>query len=167
MSKYIYGFIVLCVIGSTCQLSANQAPIVDAGPDQYVWLGNAGNPSTATVQIDATVTDDGLPSDTLLYQWYTNNPGAVVMDPDDQEDLTAVISGGAGTYSFQLLADDTDLINTDIVQVLVAETACQAAQAMPDYEPIPTDFNGDCIVNMEDFALLALGWLECNSLECP
>ncbi|MBN1124809.1 MAG: hypothetical protein JXA82_07370 [Sedimentisphaerales bacterium] len=144
----------------------NDTPSVDAGEDQYVWLNNAGDPATATIQIDATVTDDGLPSGALSVLWSQTSGPEVTIDPADVEDITLVLPE-TGTYQFQLTADDTDQIGADTIEIIVAETPCLAAQAMPGYEPILGDFDNDCIVSLNDLAELALHWLECNSLLCP
>ncbi|MBN1816138.1 MAG: PKD domain-containing protein [Sedimentisphaerales bacterium] len=144
----------------------NEAPSVDAGQDQYVWLNNAGDPATASVQIDATAADDGLPGGALSVLWTQTSGPEVSIDPADVEDITLTLPG-TGTYQFQLTADDTDLTGSDTIQIVVAETPCLAAQAMPGYQAILGDFDNDCIVALNDLAELALHWLECNSLLCP
>jgi hypothetical protein len=145
----------------------NTAPVVNAGEDQYVWLGNAGDPSTATVQIDATVTDDGLPAGKLTLHWEQIDTGpAVIIDPANVADITLVFSK-TGTYEFQLTANDTDLTGSDTLRIVVAETPCVAAQAMPGYQAIIGDFDKNCTVGLPDLAELASHWLECNSLQCP
>jgi hypothetical protein len=35
----------------------------------------------------------------------------------------------------------------DTAVIDVYNDSCEAAQPLPDYEPIPGDINGDCIVN--------------------
>jgi len=34
-------------------------------------------------------------------------------------------------------------------------------------EPIPGDINGDCYVNLKDFAIMSYNWLKCNNLSDP
>lgn len=92
---------------------ANTAPTVDAGPDRTVTL-------PASVTLDATVTDDGLPAGgTLRTTWTaTSGPGTVTFTPADTPDTTAAFSQ-PGTYQLQLTADDGDLTGTDQVTVTV------------------------------------------------
>lgn len=155
----------------------NDAPAVDAGPSQYLWLNNAGDPESAEVIFDAEVTDDGLPADELSYSWTLVSGPTEIIDPNgvvltelpygsktaDTEDITLKLTA-VGTYLFQLTASDTDIETSDPVQVVVADTPCAAAQAMPGYNPIPGDINSDCHVNLADLAEITAHWLECNSL---
>lgn len=151
----------------------NAPPIANAGPDQYVWLNNAGDPESATVHLDGSVTDDGLPDGYLTRLW-TQTAGPVeVIDPNgvivatqkvaNTDSITLVIPA-LGTYQFVLTGNDGAITGSDTVQVVVAADPCAAAQAKPDYEPIPGDFNGDCYVDIRDLSVFTAHWLECNSL---
>ena len=148
----------------------NKAPSVDAGPDQYIWLGNAGDPANAIVQIDAIVTDDGLPTGELTVTWEQIDAGPDItleqVNPEDPTVMRLTLTA-TGDYEVQVTADDTDLTTTDTVSIFVRETPCLAAQAMPDYEPMAGDFNADCVIDLEDLAEFAAQWLACNSLLCP
>jgi hypothetical protein len=131
----------------------------------YVLQG--GGSGDAVVNLDGTVTDDGLPANTFDFLWtQVSGPSAVVIDPNTTEDTTVSI-GTAGTYVFQLDSNDTDLTGTDTVQVYVGINPCDAAQNMPTYTAILSDLNSDCFVDLEDVATVASEWLECNSLQCP
>lgn len=142
----------------------NAAPSVDPGAAQYVWLNNNGDPGSATVSIDATVTDDGYPAPyTLLWEISSGPEGAsVVIDPNDQEDITLTLPA-TGIYVFKLSADDTDLTGSASVQITVEATPCDAAKAHPDYVTTVGDIVEDCYVDLNDFAAIALHWMECNS----
>lgn len=142
----------------------NEAPVVDAGADQYLWLNNAGDPASATAYLDGTVSDDEYPAPYTVLWEQVSGPETLLIDPNDMEDVTILLPQ-TGTYEFKLTADDGDKSTSDSVQVIVRETACEAAQAMPGYEPIHGDFNSDCYVSLTDFAVFADNWLECNSLE--
>ncbi|KKM70339.1 hypothetical protein LCGC14_1441740, partial [marine sediment metagenome] len=97
----------------------NRAPSVDAGPDQAVIL-----PNIAT--LDATVTDDGLPSSALTTTWSKlDGPGAVTFGDPDVVDTTASFST-AGTYLLQLTADDGELASSDLLSVTVNPVGTQA-----------------------------------------
>ena len=144
----------------------NEKPVVTVGNDQYVWLGNANDPATATVQLSGTATDDGLPVNTLTFLWEQVSGPAVTIDPANVKDITLVLSA-TGTYQFRLTASDTDLSGSDTVQVVVSADPCLAAQARPGYQAIVGDFDRNCRVDINDVATLAAHWLECNSLQCP
>ncbi len=151
----------------------NAAPIVNAGADQYLWLNNAGDPAAATVNLAGTVTDDGLPSGTLTRLWTQASGPAQIIDPNGVIIATQVTANtnnislvlpAAGTYQFVLTANDSAITSSDTVQVVVATTPCLAAKATPGYAPITGDIDGDCFVNLNDLAVFATHWLECNSL---
>ena len=143
----------------------NQAPQVDAGQDQQVWLQDG----TVTVSLDAMVTDDGFLSSVVTLKWsktsgpesYTFAPGSTVEDP--WVTITEV-----GTYVFSLEADDSLSSSSDDVIVVVYANGCEHAKAQPGYS-VPGDLSGDCLVDLDDFALFAENWLSCNSsdpVEC-
>ena len=90
----------------------NQAPIVDAGPDQTVTL-----PAGAT--LDATVTDDGRPSGALTATWtQTSGPGTTTFADATAVDTNATFSQ-AGTYGLRLVVGDGELTGSDTLQVVV------------------------------------------------
>jgi hypothetical protein len=92
----------------------NQAPVVDAGPDLTVTL-------PATLPINGTVTDDGLPAPpNLSITWTkTSGPGTVTFTPANAAATTASFSA-AGTYVLRLSASDGALSSSDEVQVTVS-----------------------------------------------
>ncbi len=151
----------------------NAAPIVNAGADQYLWLNNAGDPAAATVNLAGTVSDDGLPSGILTRLWTQASGPAQIIDPNGVIIATQVVANtnnislvlpAAGTYQFVLTANDSAITSSDTVQIVAAATPCLAAKAMPGYVPITGDIDGDCFVNLNDLAVFATHWLECNSL---
>lgn len=138
--------------------TGNTPPDPNAGPDQSVWLGMNGTPGKVTVTIDAFVTDDGLPTGNLSYEWvFTEEPSVVI---GTNEDLTGTLTE-TGDYELRLTVSDGEFEAFDEVTVYVRDDACEAAQANPLYWYYDGDLNGDCYVNMEDFQLLALDWLKC------
>ena len=91
----------------------NQPPVVDAGPDQGITL------PTNTVNLDGTVTDDGLPSGGLTITWsLVSGSGPVTFSTPDQLDTEATISG-LGTYVIRLTADDGELFVSDELTVIL------------------------------------------------
>jgi len=139
-------------------------------PYQYLWLGNAGAPASATAVINATVTDDGRPDPpgtvTLLWE-QISGPVSVPIDPNNVEDITLVLPE-KGTYVFRLSASDGDLTGTAAVQIFVGADPCEAAKAKPTYVQLSADINNDCYVDLGDLAVFAAQWLNCNeSMDAP
>lgn len=109
----------------------NQAPNVDAGPDQAI----RGTRQTA---LDGTVTDDGLPDPpaAVTIQWTkVSGPGIVAFGHADAAD-TSVTFSMAGRYVLRLTAGDGALEASDETTVTVR---------------VPGDFDGDADVDQEDF----------------
>ncbi len=92
----------------------NQAPNVDAGPDQIITL-------PAYAVLDCTVTDDGLPNPpgAVTTTWTkVSGPGTVTFADIYVEDTTATFSD-PGTYVLQLLANDGELSTSNMVTITV------------------------------------------------
>ncbi|MCH9663626.1 MAG: PASTA domain-containing protein, partial [Gammaproteobacteria bacterium] len=92
---------------------ANQAPAVDAGPDQTITL-----PAEST--LNGTVTDDNLPSSTSLTTTWSevSGPGTVTFADAAVVDTAAAFSA-PGTYVLRLTADDSELSSSDTITVTV------------------------------------------------
>jgi hypothetical protein len=100
--------------------AANQPPQVNAGPDQSAVSGT-------TIDLDATVSDDGLPSNTLTYSWSkVSGPGNVSFGNASMVDTTASFSE-VGSYVLQLVASDGELSDNDSLSVTIS-AANQAPQ---------------------------------------
>jgi hypothetical protein len=114
-------------------VTVNRAPVVDAGPDQTLFLsGTAG----ITAQLDGTVSDDGLPElpGLVKLKWSAQEAPGKARNKDviilsDTEDFTEVRFKRAGVYTLKLEADDGAVTASDTVQVTV------------DY--LPENFEGD------------------------
>jgi Ca-dependent carbohydrate-binding module xylan-binding/K319L-like, PKD domain len=95
---------------------SNQAPNVDAGSDQTIIL------PADTVDLDATCTDDGLPSGVLNTVWsQVNGPANQVVFDDAYAIQTTARFLSAGIYVLQLTADDGDLTAGDQITITVNE----------------------------------------------
>ena len=101
-------------VAVTVDPAPNMPPVVDAGADQPVTLPDAAN-------LDATVTDDGLPSGTVTTAWSVDSgPGTVTFGDLGAVDTTADFSV-AGTYVLRLTADDGLLSSSDVVTITVSD----------------------------------------------
>ena len=90
----------------------NQAPTVNAGPDQTITM-----PAPASLQGSAT--DDGLPANILNVSWSkVSGPGNVTF-ANAAAALTTATFDAAGTYVLRLTASDTDRSASDDVQIIV------------------------------------------------
>lgn len=142
-------------------LSDNLVPEVDAGPDITTWLEDGPR----TGNLDATVTDDGTKVPYTVNWTVESKPpaGNILIEAPTAED-TAVTVFTPGQYVLQLGAFDGEHVGTDTVTINVYTNPCEAAQSLPDYEPLVGDLNGDCRVDDLDMALLEENWLQDNSL---
>lgn len=144
----------------------NNAPTVDAGDNQVVWLGKSGTPGQEVVSLDGTATDDGLPNPpaALTYLWeLVSGPASAVITTNTAVDTTVTITE-QGTYVFRLTADDTDKQTSDTVQVIVGNNSCHASYLSgTNYNS--KDFNTDCTVDLVDLADFAAAWLTCTNTQ--
>src|SRR5204862_2107162 len=88
-----------------------------------------------TANLSATATDDGLPNNTLTYQWSVVSGNGVMLQPTNTA-ATKVTFTVAGTYTFRITVSDGQLSASDdvIVTVLAAATTNKAptVNAGPD-----------------------------------
>jgi len=142
----------------------NIPPKVDAGANVVTWLVDG----VRTGNLDATVTDDGAISPYTV-QWTVvsepddpNSSDAVITDPSAED--TSITLSALGEYVLQLEAFDGEYTGSDTVTINVYNDSCEAAQSLPDYEPLIEDINGDCRVDIDDMLLLLENWLKDISL---
>jgi hypothetical protein len=166
--KRQYYWAVDCYVGSPNDpvfgpifsfIADNLAPRIDCGPDIVTWLQDGSR----TGNLQATVIDE----DAFTVQWTAvsapDGAPAPVIQVSAAE-LTPVTFWATGRYIFQLDASDGEYTGSDTVTIDVYHDSCEAAQAVPGYEPLVGDLNGDCRVDDADLALLQEHWLQDNSL---
>lgn len=109
---------VLVTINPAPQM--NQAPVANAGADQYLTLGSAETTSTVTLDGSASYDPDGSQ---LSYTW------SGMPDPTDTD--LATVSLGEGTYTFSLTVTDDQGVTSaaDSVLVVVNPFPTNAAEA--------------------------------------
>jgi len=135
---------------------------VDAGIDMITWSGQA-------VQLDAAVKDDGVSA--LTYAWSADPAAGVVFSATNVEDPNVTITKAAGdaeTVTLTLAVHDADnpTLVEDTVEIDVYDDACKAGRIgkwrLADHL---ADFDGNCITNLEDFAVIGRTWLYGSEIE--
>ena len=142
-------------------------PTVDAGGDMITWSGQG-------VLLDPNVDNNSDPVTALTYGWSANPETGVVFTPNaNVEAPTVTITKAAGDAAVVTLTLAVNNVGsgkddvTDTMTIDVYDDSCLAAKGAGPVELDPTDFNGNCITNFEDFAELALAWLYDYSLIAP
>ena len=138
---------------------------VDAGISTITWSGQP-------VQLVATVIDDG--ESALTHAWSaTPDDGVVFVPGDNVENPTVTITkdtGDPSTVTLTLAVNDEGNPTpvTDSMTIDVYDDACKAARigiGLAEY--YPADFNGNCITDLEDLAVMAAKWLDNTGLTEP
>lgn len=158
-------------------------PVVNAGANQYNWIymeDGDGDPAKVTFTVTGTYTDDAK-SDITSAQWVqgthegggtvtiesqTWTPGAGTHSSGTVE---AVVSATAtGWLALRLEVEDAVGVSSDSMNVGVYGTCLEAALEDPADNTIEDnwpnghgDINGDCVTDLEDFALMASSWVTC------
>jgi hypothetical protein len=96
---------------TTCTGTANQPPLVNAGPDQVLPAG------TATANLSGTATDpEGQP---VTYTWsQVSGPATTISNVNIAAPTVSGLSNG-NTYIYQLSVSDGTLSTADLVQITV------------------------------------------------
>ncbi|HET9315695.1 MAG TPA: FG-GAP-like repeat-containing protein, partial [Vicinamibacteria bacterium] len=133
----------------------NEPPVVNAGPDQTAVVG--------PVALAGQVTDDGLPSGTLVSVWTVASGPAPVSFADDSQPATTATFTQAGTYVLRLTASDGDLTGQDEVTITVtAGNQPPSVDAGPDQAAtLPTNtvtLQGQVSDDGLPGGPLAIGW---------
>ncbi|MCU0913916.1 MAG: hypothetical protein MUC88_05050 [Planctomycetes bacterium] len=159
-----YGNVTDPVFGPIFSFVAdNLVPTVTVGEDVISWLKNG----TAQVALNGIVTDDGfLKPYTVNWSVVSAPAGATAVLANAKVNNTAVTLNATGEYVLKLEANDGEYTGSDTLTINVYKDSCEAAKAVPGYQPLPGDLNGDCIVNNADLAILQSNWLKCNALDC-
>ena len=145
--------------------TATEAPTVEAGNSVVTWLVNGSK----TINLDGTVTYvSPAVEDFTLWSVY-NTPSAIPGDPNVSIANTGLIDTTAtftrtGQFALELYAKDTAGADAfDRIEVTIYADSCAAAQNNPNNPTFALsayDFNNDCLVNLDDFALFAATWLD-------
>lgn len=145
------GVYVLRLTGTDSQFSSsddvtislsqfNQAPVVNAGPDQLITL-------PVCASLSGSATDDGLPTgSTLSYRWIkVSGPGTVAF-ADASSAVTSACFSAAGVYALRLTASDSGLAGNDNITVTVNTAPRITSQPVLTYQP-PTTAPSAIVLN--------------------
>jgi hypothetical protein len=149
-------------------LADDTAPsmVIDT-PDMVTWSGQS-------VQLDATVVDDGMSDLTIVWAADaasladTNLTIDIVPDVDPENpDATVTITktvdtGDVVTVTMTVTVGDVANPTSDTasIEIDVYDNECNAARiGISLAAENPQDFNGDCLTNLKDLAEVAIAWL--------
>ena len=130
------------VVITVNQGTVNHPPTVNAGADQNITL------PTNTVNLNATVTDDGIPAgSTVSVTWSVlGGPGNVTFVNSHAATTTATFSA-AGTYVLRLLASDSLLTGSDELVVIVNPEVVNQPPTANAGADQSTTINGNLVAN--------------------
>ena len=141
------------------------APDVDAGSNWITWSGES-------VAIDATITEvPGSDWTDLTYTWTANPDGSgpdldVAITGADTVDATVEITKTAPTGDATIVTLTLSVGSagkepvTSAVTIDVYDDSCKAAEGTGTLVLDPGDFDGNCITNLKDQAVMAAKWLD-------
>jgi len=155
------------------------APTVDAGDDMITWSGEP-------VTLNPTVVNNSDPYTALTYAWSAAPVAGVTVgfsDPDNPANpnpskveapivtITKTALGDAVTVTLTLAVNNAGRLGPDVLNTMtidVYDDACLAARFGVDLAADnPTDLDGNCITDLNDFAEMAKKWLNDKSLTEP
>jgi len=140
-------------------------PVVSAGDNILTTLALANSPNVLI--LGGSVKED---YSSLAVKWEAFEVAlgggltTKVVFADATDPHTAVTIREAGTYVLKLTSTDSNGSFSDQIEIVVYEDACEAKKASGTWVANYYDRNGDCIVDMQDFAILAAEWLVSTAL---
>jgi hypothetical protein len=142
------------------------SPVVDAGPKFIMTTALAAMP----FELKGTVTDDGVTPVTIGWQAFDVELGGglttKVSFTDAANPNTTVTISEAGSYVLKLTATDGDNPSvSDQKEIVVLDDGCQAIKSTGTWAANYYDINDDCVVDLSDFAVFALEWLDSTALD--
>src|SRR5690606_34492973 len=96
-----------------CPPSDNEAPVVNAGPDQAI--GSAGG----TALLNGSTLDDGKPNAPLRFAWSQISGPGLTEFADPASPTTVAAFPAAGIYVIALSASDGECARSDTVEIRV------------------------------------------------
>jgi len=135
-------------------------PSTDAGIDMITWSGQS-------VQLNPSAGDPSL-----SYTWSAEPDAGVVFSNPNAEAPAVTISKPADGVPVAVtlvltVKGGLNPVEGDRMTIDVYDDACEAAKAAGLAADNPTDIDGNCITNFDDFAVLASKWLKDTGLKEP
>lgn len=133
----------------------------ELGGDMVSWSGQ-------TIQVNADIVNNT--ASTLNYTW-SIEPGTGVLISSNENQAAVTITkpiGSPVSYKLSLTLDDGSVNPsvTDVMTISVYDDACQATR-LGLGQADKKDIYPDCIIDINDLALLLSAWLNDNSLSAP
>lgn len=134
-------------------------PSVNSGPDMITWV-------LQPVPLNAVVTDDGKSQVTIL--WEGNDPNAVFSNPSIANPTVTLDYPAGAVQATVTVQDESNPPISDTLIIHVYANPCQAARVGARLAAAyPEDLAGDCIIDLEDVAIMAAKWLYDYALTSP
>lgn len=121
-------------LGLTTCGQVNLAPVVNAGPDLTTSVHNL----PASVSLNGSASDDGLPNGSLTTSWSVLSGAGTVVFSNSNAPVTSATFSAEGLYVLQLSASDGQLTSADTV-VITVNRVNQAPQAFAQSIQIDED----------------------------
>ena len=137
------------------------APSVNAGVDMVTWSGQPVVPNASAV-------NNGVGD--LTYAWTADPDDGVVITGDTTLAPTVTITKATANPSpvkltLAVTLEGVDTVS-DTMMIDVYDDACKASRGN-GHEYAATDFDGDCVTSLSDFAVMAQSWLDDYELTGP
>lgn len=134
---------------------------VNLGGDMVSWSGQTINLSADIVNNSGT---------TLTYNWSVEPVAGVTLIPEENQAAVTIAKpeGDPAVYTVKLTVSNGGINSdvTDKMRIEVYDDSCQAAR-LGLGQIVIVDINQDCIVDLKDFAIVAISWLNDNALKVP
>jgi cyclophilin family peptidyl-prolyl cis-trans isomerase len=130
-------------------------------------MARTTNADTASSQFFINLDDnDFLDFNSIIYNYYTGQPHVQIGYCVFGEVLSGmdVVDAIASVTTHSENNSDGQTMNDVPVDDIVIQSAIITQNVPFCAEKLPGDVNGDCTVNLEDFAKMAENWLACNSI---
>jgi hypothetical protein len=142
-------------------------PDVDVGVDVITWSGQG-------VPLDPNIVEkEGSDWTDLTYAWSAEPDDGVEFSDHNALAPTVTITKATDNPSIVTLTLAVNNVGralppvTDTMTIDVYDDNCQAAKAAGLLELDPTDIDGNCITDFDDFAVMATTWLDDYTLKEP
>lgn len=136
------------------------APAVDAGVDKITWSSQPVTMDPNIVEVPGSTWTD------LTYDWQATPSEAVTFSPNStvkNPDVTITKSTSNPSQVILILEVNdqgrTELGVIDTLRIDVYDTACKAAVGIGISENYPPEIDGNCVIDLADFAIIAGQWL--------